>query len=48
MLYKAGEAALNQLMRSYATRPSVVDVLEAEAGTPGLRFLDRHGKPVPW
>lgn len=28
--------------------PAVVDVLEAEAGTPGLRFLDRHGKPVPW
>jgi NAD(P)-dependent dehydrogenase (short-subunit alcohol dehydrogenase family) len=80
-LYKASKAALNQLMRSYATRtaedgrtkllidpghnrtrlggpdapldpeesiPAVVDVLEAEAGTPGLRFLDRHGKPVPW
>lgn len=27
---------------------AVVDVLEAEAGTPGLRFLDRHGDPVPW
>lgn len=80
-LYKASKAALNQLMRSYATRtagdgrtkllvdpghnrtrlggpdaplapeetmPAVVDVLEAEAGTPGLRFLDRHGEPVPW
>ncbi|GGR13182.1 SDR family NAD(P)-dependent oxidoreductase [Streptomyces netropsis] len=80
-LYKASKAALNQLMRSYATRhaedgqtkllidpghnrtrlggpdaplapqesiPAVVDVLEAQAGAPGLRFLDRHGKSVPW
>ncbi|MEU9134220.1 SDR family NAD(P)-dependent oxidoreductase [Kitasatospora sp. NPDC048540] len=80
-LYKASKAALNQLMRSYATRyaddgrtkllidpghnrtelggpdapllprqsiPAVVDVLEAQAGAPGLRFLDRHGETVPW
>ncbi|PXX71127.1 NAD(P)-dependent dehydrogenase (short-subunit alcohol dehydrogenase family) [Nocardia tenerifensis] len=80
-LYKASKAALNQLMRSYATRrgddghtkllidpghnrtelggpdapldpresiPAVVDVLEAQAGAPGLRFLDRHGNTVPW
>ncbi|WP_372411419.1 SDR family NAD(P)-dependent oxidoreductase [Streptomyces luteireticuli] len=80
-LYKASKAALNQLMRSYATRhaddghakllidpghnrtrlggpdaplapeesiPAVVDVLEAQAGSPGLQFLDRHGETVPW
>ncbi|MBO2451068.1 SDR family NAD(P)-dependent oxidoreductase [Actinomadura barringtoniae] len=80
-LYKASKAALNQLMRSYATRhandghtkllidpghnqtqlggpnapltpkesiPAVVDVLEAQAGAPGLQFLDRHANPVPW
>ncbi|WP_431904316.1 SDR family oxidoreductase [Nonomuraea sp. bgisy101] len=80
-LYKASKAALNQLMRSYATRhaddgqtkllidpghnqtrlggpdaplipeesiPDVVDVLEAQAGAPGLQFLDRHGENVPW
>ncbi|MEV0680324.1 SDR family NAD(P)-dependent oxidoreductase [Actinosynnema sp. NPDC050436] len=80
-LYKASKAALNQLVRSYATRyaddghtkllldpghnrtalggpdaplepresiPSVVDVLEAQAGAPGLQFLDRHGETVPW
>ncbi|MEV6559600.1 SDR family NAD(P)-dependent oxidoreductase [Nocardia sp. NPDC051756] len=80
-LYKASKAALNQLMRSYATRnaddgqtkllidpghnqtrlggpdapldpkesiPAVVDVLEAQAGAPGLQFLDRHGETVPW
>ncbi|MEU0874480.1 SDR family NAD(P)-dependent oxidoreductase [Nocardia brasiliensis] len=80
-LYKASKAALNQLMRSYATRnaddghtkllidpghnrtelggpdaplsptesiPAVVDVLDAQAGAPGLQFLDRHGAPVPW
>jgi NAD(P)-dependent dehydrogenase (short-subunit alcohol dehydrogenase family) len=80
-LYKASKAALNQLMRSYATRhaddghtkllihpghnqtqlggpgatltaqesmPAVVDVLEEQAGIPGLRFLDRHGETVPW
>lgn len=28
--------------------PAVVDVLEAQAGAPGLRFLDRHGEIVPW
>ncbi|NUW36245.1 SDR family NAD(P)-dependent oxidoreductase [Nonomuraea sp. SMC257] len=80
-LYKASKAALNQLMRSYATRhagdgqtkllidpghnrtrlggpdaplapeesiPAVVDVLEAQAGAPGLQFLDRDGEIVPW
>lgn len=80
-LYKASKAALNQLMRSYATRhaddgqtkllidpghnrtrlggpnapltaqesiPAVADVLEAQAGAPGLQFLDRHGEIVPW
>ncbi|MCP2342396.1 SDR family NAD(P)-dependent oxidoreductase [Actinomadura rupiterrae] len=80
-LYKASKAALNQLMRSYATRhgddgrtkllidpghnktalggpdaplvpeesiPLVVDVLEDQAGAPGLRFLDRYGDVVPW
>lgn len=80
-LYKASKAALNQLMRSYATRhardgramllidpghnqtelggpdapltpaesiPAVVDVLEAQAGSAGLQFLDRHGVAVPW
>ena len=80
-LYKASKAALNQLMRSYATRhagdgrtkllldpghnrtrlggpdapllpeesiPSLVSVLEANRGAAGLRFLDRHGEPVPW
>ncbi|WP_018686083.1 SDR family NAD(P)-dependent oxidoreductase [Actinokineospora enzanensis] len=80
-LYKASKAALNQLMRSYATRhagdghtkllidpghnrtrlggpdaplepeesmTAVVDVLEKQAGSPGLRFLDRHGETVPW
>ncbi|MFF0410250.1 SDR family NAD(P)-dependent oxidoreductase [Kitasatospora sp. NPDC004745] len=80
-LYKASKAALNQLMRSHATRcaddgrtkllidpghnrtelggpdallapeesiPAVVDVLEAQAGAPGLQFLDLHGETVPW
>lgn len=80
-LYKASKAALNQLVRSYATRnaddgrtkllidpghnrtrlggpdapldpqesiPAVVDVLESQAGVPGLRFLDRSGETVPW
>ncbi|WP_329576637.1 SDR family NAD(P)-dependent oxidoreductase [Kitasatospora sp. NBC_01250] len=28
--------------------PAVVDVLEAQAGAPGLQFLDRHGEAVPW
>jgi NAD(P)-dependent dehydrogenase (short-subunit alcohol dehydrogenase family) len=28
--------------------PQIVDVLVAQQGTPGLRYLDRHGQPVPW
>ena len=28
--------------------PAIVDVLENQAGAPGLQFLDRHGAPVPW
>jgi len=28
--------------------PQIVDVLVAQQGTPGLRYLDRNGKTVPW
>ncbi|HUO11615.1 MAG TPA: SDR family NAD(P)-dependent oxidoreductase [Caulobacteraceae bacterium] len=28
--------------------PQVVDVLLAQLGSPGLRYLDRHGRTVPW
>ena len=28
--------------------PEVVNVLIAQQGMPGLRFVDRFGKPVPW
>ncbi|HEV2364118.1 MAG TPA: SDR family NAD(P)-dependent oxidoreductase [Caulobacteraceae bacterium] len=28
--------------------PQIVDVLIAQRGSPGLRYLDRHGKTVPW
>ena len=28
--------------------PELVDTLVAQQGTPGLRFIDRHGKDVPW
>ena len=28
--------------------PEVVDLLIAQTGTPGLRFLDRHGRTVAW
>ena len=30
------------------TIPKVVDVLLAQQGKPGLRYLDREGRPVPW
>ena len=30
------------------TVPQIVDMLLAQRGTPGLRFLDREGKTVPW
>ncbi|THD72712.1 MAG: 3-oxoacyl-ACP reductase, partial [Phenylobacterium sp.] len=28
--------------------PKVVDVLLAQQGKPGLQFLDREGRGVPW
>jgi NAD(P)-dependent dehydrogenase (short-subunit alcohol dehydrogenase family) len=28
--------------------PQIVDVLIAQQGAPGLRYLDRHGRTVPW
>lgn len=28
--------------------PEIVDLLIAQQGSPGLRYLDRHGKAVPW
>jgi NAD(P)-dependent dehydrogenase (short-subunit alcohol dehydrogenase family) len=28
--------------------PQIVDVLIAQRDSPGLRYLDRHGRPVPW
>jgi len=28
--------------------PQIVDVLIAQMDAPGLRYLDRHGKAVPW
>lgn len=30
------------------TIPKVVDVLIAQRGAPGLRYLDREGRAVPW
>lgn len=30
------------------TIPQLVDTLVAQQGVPGLRFIDRHGKTVPW
>lgn len=30
------------------TIPQLVDTLLAQLGTPGLRFIDRHGEIVPW
>jgi NAD(P)-dependent dehydrogenase (short-subunit alcohol dehydrogenase family) len=80
-VYRASKAALNMLMRSFATRdsgsgrallllapgwirtdmggpeapftleesvPILVDLLLSARGTPGLRYLDRFGKTVPW
>lgn len=28
--------------------PQIVDILVAQQGAPGLRFLDRHGQTAPW
>lgn len=28
--------------------PPLIDTVEAQRGTPGLRFLDRHGASIPW
>ena len=28
--------------------PKLVEVILAQRGRPGLRYLDRDGRPVPW
>lgn len=28
--------------------PPLIDTVDAQYGTPGLQYLDRHGAPVPW
>jgi NAD(P)-dependent dehydrogenase (short-subunit alcohol dehydrogenase family) len=40
-----GEGALYSIEESI---PKVVDVVEASRATPGLRFVDRFGKSLPW
>ena len=40
-----GEGALFSIEESI---PLVVDVVEENRGTAGLRFLDRFGNPLPW
>ncbi len=40
-----GESAALSIEQSI---PHVVTVVEARAGKPGLRFLDRHGNTLPW
>ena len=80
-IYSASKAALNMLMRKYASRhdadghvllliapgwvrtetggeaaalsveesiPLVADVVEANRGHPGLRYIDRFNRPLPW
>jgi NAD(P)-dependent dehydrogenase (short-subunit alcohol dehydrogenase family) len=80
-LYSSSKAALNMLMKKYASRysadghallllapgwvrtemggsdatlsieesiPLVVDTVEANRGKPGLRYLDRFNKHIPW
>ena len=38
----------NATFRVEETVPQIVDTLLAQQGTPGLRFIDRHGATVPW
>jgi NAD(P)-dependent dehydrogenase (short-subunit alcohol dehydrogenase family) len=40
-----GEEAMLSIEESI---PNVVKSVEAQAGKAGLRFIDRHGKTVPW
>ena len=80
-LYSSSKAALNMLMKGYATKnagdrhtlllvapgwvrtdmggsdaalsinesiPLVVDMIDANTGIPGLRYLDRFNKKLPW
>jgi hypothetical protein len=28
--------------------PPLIDTIDAQHGVPGLQYLDRHGKTVPW
>jgi len=45
---RTGLGGPNAPFRIEETIPQLVDTLLAQQGTPGLRFIDRHGATVPW
>lgn len=45
---KTGLGGPNAMLEISDSIPALVDTLDAQRGTPGLQFLDRHGKAVAW
>lgn len=43
-----GSLVLGSLETTTALRPNLVDVFLAKQGKPGLEYLDRFGRTVPW
>lgn len=45
---KTGLGGSNAMLEIGDSIPPLVDTLDAQRGTPGLQFLDRHGETVAW
>ena len=45
---KTGLGGENAMLEIDESIPPLVDTIDAQHGSPGLRFLDRHGNDVPW
>ncbi len=45
---KTGLGGPNAMLEINDSIPPLIDTIDAQHGTPGLQYLDRHGKTVAW
>ncbi|WP_153504960.1 SDR family oxidoreductase [Cumulibacter manganitolerans] len=45
---KTGLGGPNAMLEISDSIPPLIDTIDAQRGTPGLQYLDRHGKTVAW
>lgn len=45
---RTGLGGPNAMLEIGESIPPLIDTIDAQRGVPGLKYLDRHGKPVAW